>query len=1329
MRATVLPNLQDAWVLGKAEVRYLALEPQALEGDLDSSLHAFRGISLILSRKSSSVSFTFLEKRMGVPQPFVVIDVTPTKEPKGKERAREGDILDEDFATQGFEPHESDSEQLYDVVEIKGEKRGMYLVQWAGVDENGKPWDDSWVPRQDVTDDLVEAWKRKKAEMKVQKVRGTPGRRGRKRRGSSMSASKSRTDSKRSSTTTSNVTPRRFNRKSSVTTIGRAEVDSPLTVRSTPTKKRKQDVLLDDSDDKHTSASRKRRKTVPEVELQRFPGRRPNQRPSDSAEEVDSDQEEPDLEDNAKAPSRHKQGAPRATSEVKLNSKPRKVVTHREEGEEEREAIAGPSRDPVQRQETRISSPGMKGKSRSSVPAERSPEDRISDRRPTPPRRTLTKSASARSESRSTIIPSARKEEAPNRQESPGVRISSADKRAAMPEASRPKSRKQKSLAASDLSSGSVTAEERTNGQHGSSRSQSIEADHSVIVMPSKMRQRSTSSLKGKEKQKIHDNNSQRSRSISVSLQHSPKFPAAVLPESLDISAKRPNGANDGGIVYNYNPDDHPLLDDIDYESYLPWKIERRADAADDSKRTTNGDTAHSRGPEPNTGSKVADQNNSQAEKDIVIPATQSQFESLSRSDALNGTEDSAQFASVIATYGSPTDVGRGINDAVLESIVSIPLDSPIVADEPPGTADQSVTDPEPSAPSSMRMKVHGKIPAMSPSQFRPYLPEPRKPLSALPPPHIQGMQNTSTQGEDIQPASSLESPIKCFDTEETGTREQDLGVDVGKNRHAEEDEDDDIDDKMPLSIEYQRRGLRLAEKRRESIRNEVREPVSRVQLDDLLSSRSVSRTESHDTDASNSRPSDGELSETLSEVAEKSTSKAWEEKKEDEDDEARVRQFEEDYVDFEGNAGAASLDAGTPRQTLDNAQSTKGDLTGGDATIEPEADAYEEVNVESSPDGIHEDDPFVSRANAIERGATASTTSSQQDDMDLPNSPAQPRFKILGSPSKFELPVQTSSRQFNEAMALLHAKSEEIEALKRQLEESEEKRLSQDDTLAELRAENLVLKKTEEKQADSLGGASSEELEQYKEKCESLAKDRDALDAEIKLLKMGRDDAVKQGEIFRELYGQASAFADETKRENQELSERTKRAEGQATIGVELVRRQYAAQEQKLKAELEQQQTLVHILSAKDKRTDDEVRRRAALEPELRAEISKLREEIGDLEATQAKLVRARNDLLVEKQELADELDETRGKYSKIVDDMRWLQIRISRLTAREKAFKKVFLTTSESMQANDLDRGEEKVYICKWMNHESNSRCNSLFANVQMVPISAAAALQFIR
>jgi hypothetical protein len=62
-----------------------------------------------------------------------------------------------------FQPREDD--ELWDVTDIIDEKRGQYLVNWAGVDPaTGKPWKPSWVAKGDVTDDLVEKWKNHKKE-------------------------------------------------------------------------------------------------------------------------------------------------------------------------------------------------------------------------------------------------------------------------------------------------------------------------------------------------------------------------------------------------------------------------------------------------------------------------------------------------------------------------------------------------------------------------------------------------------------------------------------------------------------------------------------------------------------------------------------------------------------------------------------------------------------------------------------------------------------------------------------------------------------------------------------------------------------------------------------------------------------------------------------------------------------------------------------------------------------------------------------------------------------------------------------------------------------
>jgi hypothetical protein len=63
-----------------------------------------------------------------------------------------------------FVPQEDDEEQLWEVIEITGERDREYRVRWAGTDPTtGKPWAQSWVPKHDCTDDLVLSWKRKQA--------------------------------------------------------------------------------------------------------------------------------------------------------------------------------------------------------------------------------------------------------------------------------------------------------------------------------------------------------------------------------------------------------------------------------------------------------------------------------------------------------------------------------------------------------------------------------------------------------------------------------------------------------------------------------------------------------------------------------------------------------------------------------------------------------------------------------------------------------------------------------------------------------------------------------------------------------------------------------------------------------------------------------------------------------------------------------------------------------------------------------------------------------------------------------------------------------------
>lgn len=53
----------------------------------------------------------------------------------------------------------SQGKEYWKVIRITAERKREYQVEWAGEDpETGEPWPLDWVPKGDVTEDLVEAW-------------------------------------------------------------------------------------------------------------------------------------------------------------------------------------------------------------------------------------------------------------------------------------------------------------------------------------------------------------------------------------------------------------------------------------------------------------------------------------------------------------------------------------------------------------------------------------------------------------------------------------------------------------------------------------------------------------------------------------------------------------------------------------------------------------------------------------------------------------------------------------------------------------------------------------------------------------------------------------------------------------------------------------------------------------------------------------------------------------------------------------------------------------------------------------------------------------------
>ena len=116
--------------------------------------------------------------------------------------------------------------------------------------------------------------------------------------------------------------------------------------------------------------------------------------------------------------------------------------------------------------------------------------------------------------------------------------------------------------------------------------------------------------------------------------------------------------------------------------------------------------------------------------------------------------------------------------------------------------------------------------------------------------------------------------------------------------------------------------------------------------------------------------------------------------------------------------------------------------------------------------------------------------------------------------------------------------------------------------------------------------------------------------------LQRRKADAEKDRDLFRDLYSRASAHASDVTRENNELSERASIAEGQVREGLAMIRGTYNQKIRLLEEEVEKWKGLCHISTTKDERTGDELRRRAALEPELRADLQQLAHKVHQLDA-----------------------------------------------------------------------------------------------------------------
>lgn len=323
---------------------------------------------------------------------------------------------------------------------------------------------------------------------------------------------------------------------------------------------------------------------------------------------------------------------------------------------------------------------------------------------------------------------------------------------------------------------------------------------------------------------------------------------------------------------------------------------------------------------------------------------------------------------------------------------------------------------------------------------------------------------------------------------------------------------------------------------------------------------------------------------------------------------------------------------------------------------------------------------------------------------------------------------VKTPTLQLNSALGLLHQKSEEIADLKMRISDGEDERRALLDRIALLEAESKVVQREQlsssepaiESQAAE-AAALQASMDELRETYESSVKERDGLVVEIDLLKISRDDAEKNASIFKDLYSKASSFTDELREENANLRSRLTLAETQVSKGIQQIRALYSAQAKKMSTELERSQLLLRVLQEKDRRTDDDVRRKAAREPELLAKIEELRADYQEKKGDLATVLRQRDDLLVEKQHLNDQIEAARSERLGLRTELRRLQVELARFSARERSIKKMIdlpnsLDQDADTEDEDDDPSEEEVFVCSWAIDDGAERCGETFSNRQV-------------
>ncbi|EMD41928.1 hypothetical protein CERSUDRAFT_110486, partial [Gelatoporia subvermispora B] len=304
-------------------------------------------------------------------------------------------------------------------------------------------------------------------------------------------------------------------------------------------------------------------------------------------------------------------------------------------------------------------------------------------------------------------------------------------------------------------------------------------------------------------------------------------------------------------------------------------------------------------------------------------------------------------------------------------------------------------------------------------------------------------------------------------------------------------------------------------------------------------------------------------------------------------DDHLLADQLAEDYIDFNGGLGSSADQSPAPVER--------------DMYIQAEKNRHDEMApTEPTSDEIH-------NILATEESHDVMGQSAKG----LPSTSSTQRADIDSQSQQYNSHIQALTDALNEKAQEILQKAEETDELRRRNAALTED-ISTTTLLHETRNKALADATTRNSQLEAELAELRQALAREKTQAEVAQQEQRKAIEDVERRKA---DAESDRDLFRDLYGKASAHASEIGARNAQLEREMSVASTQITDGLTMVKKMYETRVQRLQGELERWKGLCKVLQDKDERTNDEIRRQAADEPKLREENAALRDAVADLQ------------------------------------------------------------------------------------------------------------------